>query len=213
MDPSTVDLLRATWALVGVGLFTLVAAVVAAVASVRAYRLEATPGLAIAANWFAKDDPNMRRVEPYVVARDLDPAARSSDPAPAFTIRENRREDDLNGRPHGHIEIRNYGRSAIVEAELHVRTRTSEIDKTRDMDDLVRDVYGAGRIRISAIAANSAVALELFGPPAGCELVVDDATAILPGYGRRRRKKRRIPFVASTIHIGFDGTTDKLPPT
>lgn len=209
IDPSTADLARATWALVGVGLLTLIAAVVAAVASVRAYRLEATPGLAIAANWFAKDDPNMRRVEPYVVACDL---ARPRDLAPAFTIRENRRDDVLYGPP-GHIEIRNYGRSAIVEAELHVTIRTSEIDTTRDMDDLVRDVFGAGRIRISAIAANSAVALEVFGPPAGCELVVDDATAILPGYGRRRRKKRRIPFVASTIHIGFEGTTDKLPTT
>jgi hypothetical protein len=202
---ATEQLVTATWTLAAVGFVTLLAAAAAALAAFKLFALEATPGLVVTQTWMAFEDQSQYRTELYVVARDPDPAGGLRSPLAPPTIREPLPDDNLNISP-GLIEVRNFGRTAIVAAKLTMRIRTSEIDTAVDLTDgqnLVRNVVGSGSARITGIAANSAVILHMVGLPNGCELLVEDVTAQRPGRGRAPRKRYRVPFVAAPIMTGM----------
>lgn len=202
---ATEQLVTATWTLAAVGFVTLLAAAAAALAAFKLFALEATPGLVVTQTWMAFEDQRQYRTELYVVARDPDPAGGLRSPLPPPTIREPLPDDNLNISP-GLIEVRNFGRTAIVAAELTMRIRTSEIDTAVDLTDgqnVVRNVVGSGSAKITGIAANSAVILHMVGLPNGCELLVEDVTAQRPGRGRAPRKRYRVPFVAAPITTGM----------
>jgi hypothetical protein len=200
---ATEALFWATLALAIVGALTLFAAVVAAVYAVMAYRLEASPGVVIALHPMAAKAA-LPQTTAYRVVREPLPI-RWNDPPPAPTIRPLRQSDELPvmALDVGYVEVRNVGRSAIVEARIAVRIRTKDLGKmnAEGSDIEMHEVVGDGVIRVASIAADSAVLLPIVGLPNGCEITVQHVTSHRPAFVPGEQKQTRLPFVASDIHI------------
>lgn len=201
---ATEYLFWATLALALVGGLTLVAAVVAAIYAVMTYRLEASPGVVVALHPMG-GKAELPQTTGYRVVRNPISTARWNEPLPPPTMRPLHSSDELSAIDLGaaFVEVRNVGRSAIVEANLNFLIRTKDLGKmNEDGNDIeVLDVYGEGVVHISSIAAGSAVLLPIVGLSTGCVLTVERVTSHRPAYKPGRQKQARLPFVAAAVHI------------
>lgn len=200
---ATEALFWATLALAIIGTLTLLAAAVAAAYAIMAYRLEARPGVVIALHPMGSR-AELPQTTGYRVVREPLPD-RLGQPLPVPTVRPLRPGDDAEVQllPTGYVEVRNVGRSAIVEALIAVRIRTKDLGKMNaaGSDIEVHDVAGEGTIRIVSIPSGSAVLLPIVGLNNGCQISVQHVKSHRAAYAPGQQRQLRLPFVASDIYI------------
>jgi hypothetical protein len=205
---ATEQLVTATWALGAVALATLAAAAVAAVASVRAYRLEAMPALVFSG--VMPGSEKLRELQPFIIARILRPETRLTDDTPNPVIRLFQKGDVVDGRldagTSGSFEVRNIGRSAVVEADIVVRVIVKIFDRAGATDpggaSMYRDVAITGHVRIASIGPNESVLLP-FGTTVGpCTVKVLGVTALTPAVTEAGQKRAKRRFTSSEIVVG-----------
>jgi hypothetical protein len=200
---ATEQLTIATWALFAVGVATFFAAIVAALYAIRAYRLEERPGLVFAEALI--DVPSMRQVPAAVII----PRAQIEDGV--HTVRfelHGMRPSDFEWverqAPTKTFEVRNIGRSAVVEASVHMRAVVSEIQPVGGIaGGEVRTVQSIveGFVRIASIAANETVLLPVLSGAGPSKVKVVGVTALTPMISEDRVKRRRLPFTSSEMLI------------
>jgi hypothetical protein len=137
---ATEQLVVATRWLVGVGVATLVAAVVAAIAALRTYQLEAVPGVVIA------EHPEgaaaaLRHAGAYRVVREPPVGAGLHGGVPPPKLQPVR-EKGTTPLPHAYAEVRNIGRVAIADVQIDFSITTRDLDLTISIDTYC--VVGSG---------------------------------------------------------------------
>jgi hypothetical protein len=201
----------ATWALFGVALATFAAAVVAAIYAVRTYRLEESPGVVFAEALV--DVITMRQVPAAVILRRLDPAARVLDPVGPLELRPlslfNVEQLALSDQVSATFEVRNVGRSAVVEASVLLQAVVSELDFQSGFEIggsiATQESIVEGTVRISSIAANESVLLPVASGAGPCKVKVIGVTALTPATRAERSKRRALPFVSSQMLLHAKG--------
>jgi hypothetical protein len=206
---ATEHLVSATWGLFWVGVPTLAAAALAAYFAWRAYRLEAQPTLVMTRS---VDRPRMQGhiMNPsLILARDPDPimVPKPGDPSPAAVLRPLRASDaerfpkGVLGDDQAFFEVRNVGRSPIVDARIVAVLRVAEFDRCEPMG--VIDVDYPVEIRIPSITANESIFIPIIQSlAAGATLEVRGVTKALPDVepaSSTDAKRRRVVFVAEPL--------------
>jgi hypothetical protein len=204
---ATEQLVIATWALFGAGVAAFLATVVAAVYAVRAFRLEESPGLVFAEVLI--DVPTMRQVPAAVITRAA--KARVLDPMPSLELGPlslaNVERLALGNVVSKTFEVRNVGRSAVVEASVRLRAIVTELEITADISDgtvNTRETVVEGNVRIPSIAANESVLLPVACSAGPCKVQAIAVTALTPTIQERSTNRRRLPFVSSQMLLDRD---------
>jgi hypothetical protein len=204
---ATEQLVVVTEVLAAAAFATLAAAIFAAVVAMRAYLLEAQPGVLIALHPMGSD-ANLPHTTAYRVLREPVPVG-PADLLPTPTLRPVRTADELEIQSSGirtaFIEVRNVGRATVVEAEIRFAIQVKDFVRGSLIEEgaaTTQDVRGEGIARISAIAADSAVILPIVIPVGGCALTVLGVTAKRLSQKPGNWTTYTIPFVSREIYAG-----------
>jgi hypothetical protein len=200
---ATENIAIATWALVLVGAATLIAAVVAAAFALKTYRLEESHGLVVAPTLDRVGAPQLKQ---HLVVRE-NPDSSENQEAP-LSLRATMRGDvnnDLMERPSVFVEVRNIGRSSVVEADVSFRIGIPELvpglPVVPGSGIVSRGPFGQGVIRIPAIAAQTSVLIPILGLTSGSFLEVVDVSATRLARRVAQSRRERLPFAAAPVWI------------
>jgi hypothetical protein len=202
---ATEHLTIATWALVGLGSATLVAACVAAVVAVRAYVLEATPTLFVGAreSGLPSDGPLERGYRITCDRSGSKPASLTGfGPGPPL-VAMLMIDDPRNAEKSRQIalEIKNLGRIAVAGASVTLRFVVPEISGFDDTSLQTRRRTFEADVAVGAIGPGSAVVLPLVNDVGAFEMSAVRVMAIRPGRAGKAKRNRSLPFASGTMFV------------